>query len=136
MRAGGESIADYFRHADSKRVFITTSTDENEGAAIRELNVEVPPLEVFRLVQLGNTAAIFPEFKTWKRRLGFGDFCAGVLVHDPCPFRPDSASGVPQNVPARLGAHSPLKDGRIAFEQSRSIATWIGVNLRTLVSKD
>jgi hypothetical protein len=45
-----------------------------------------------------------------------------------------SATGVPQNVPARLGTHSPFKDGRIAFEQSRSIASQIGVKLRTLVS--
>ena len=46
------------------------------------------------------------------------------------------AIGVPQNVPARLGTHSLFTDGRIAFEQSRSIASQIGVKLRTLVSKD
>jgi hypothetical protein len=45
-----------------------------------------------------------------------------------------SASGVPPNVPARLGTHSPFKDGRIAFEQSGSIVSQIGVKLRTLVS--
>ena len=49
---------------------------------------------------------------------------------------PVSAIAVPQNVPARLGTHSPFKDGRIAFEQSRSIARQIGVKLRILVSKD
>jgi hypothetical protein len=27
------------------------------------------------------------------------------------------AIAVPQNVPARVGTHSPFKDGRIAFEQ-------------------
>jgi hypothetical protein len=57
---------------------------ENDGAAIREPGIEVSPVEVSRLVRIGNAAAIFPEFKMWKRRFACDAFYGCVLLGS-CP---------------------------------------------------
>src|ERR1700688_4203443 len=46
---GGESIADYFRHADSKRVFITTST-RSFATDVKHLNHQLRHIDGSRSV--------------------------------------------------------------------------------------
>src|SRR6266478_4904463 len=50
------------------------------GAKSEDVLSQAIPASLTILVRTGNTVAIFPEFKTWKRRLGSGAFPDGVLV--------------------------------------------------------